>query len=199
MTDELKRCLSLTGFFIITFFFASTSFAVAEVVVKEETQYYDVTGQSLRDVRGQTFVVTPVLVNGRPYAAQCRHDIRWHYKYDSDADWCSIKSVTVTVNIKHTMPRWADYSSSSPDMQEKWNTYYARLSEHEEGHAKLAKEAANDIEQEIGTARRRSCQDLRQAVNEIGIGILKRLDEANKDFDASTKHGRLQDAILHEY
>lgn len=197
MNSELKRFFYL--FFIALIVFAPTPFAGAEVVVSEKTQLYDVTGQSLRDVRGQTFVVTPIRVNGKPYAAQCRHVIRWNYKYDSDNDWCMIKSVTVTVNITYTMPRWSGYSSASSDMQEKWNTYYARLTEHEEGHAKLAKEAASDIDREIGTARRRSCQELRQAVNEIGTGILKRLDDANEEFDAGTKHGHLQDAILHEY
>ncbi len=107
-----------------------------------------------------------------------------------------IKNVTVTVRITTMMPRWVDYSKSPADMQRKWDTFYAHLAEHENGHAELAKEAARDIEREIGTLKRRSCQELREAANQKGSDILKQLKISNEEYDARTKHGILQDAIL---
>ena len=160
---------------------------------------YDVVGQSLRDINGQMFSGSPIIVKGKRHIASCHHNIAWRYTSAPDSDWCTVKTVSVAADITVTMPRWVDYASASSDMQEKWNTFYARLSEHEEGHAKFDREAARDIERGIGTAKRRSCQELKEAVAEIGYGILKRLDEANADYDARTKHGVLDDAILHEF
>jgi predicted secreted Zn-dependent protease len=179
--------------------FASTQFAYVESAITEHRLFYDVTGQSLRDVNGQMFSGTPIIVEGKKRIAACYPDIRWQYKYESDSDWCMIKSVSVTVRILYRMPRWAGYSSASPEMKEKWDAFYARLDEHEQGHGKLAIEAARDIEREIGKLKRRSCQELKEAVNETGLGFLKQLDVSYKEYDARTKHGVLQDAVLHEY
>ena len=73
------------------------------------------------------------------------------------------------------------------------------MSEHEEGHAKLAREAARDIERTIGDLKRRSCQELIEAANEAGYGLLKQLKTSDEDYDAKTKHGVLQDAVLNEF
>jgi len=179
--------------------FALARFAGAEPVISEQQMTYDVIGKSLRDINGQMFSGSPIIVKGKRYLALCHHNIAWRYTTAADIDWCIVKTVSVTADITVTMPRWVDYSSASSGMQEKWNTFYARLSEHEEGHAKFDREAARDIEREIGNTKRRSCQELKEAVSEIGYGILKRLDETNADYDARTRHGVMDDAILHEF
>ncbi len=93
-------------------------------------------------------------------------------------------------------PRSSGYSKAAPEMQEKWNSFYARLTEHEEGHGRRAMEAARTIENEIGNLKRRSCQELREAVNETGITLLKQLAASNADYDDSTRHGVLDGAVL---
>jgi len=200
--DTKKRTFRL-GVVMVLFsaaiVFASARSADADPKIREQQMTYDVIGRSLRDINGQMFSGSPIIIKGKRHIAECRHTIAWRYSLATDSDWCMVKTVTVIADIVVTMPRWVDYSEASSDMKEKWDTFYARLSEHEEGHAKFDREAASDIEREISTAKRRSCQELKEAVTEIGDGILKRLDETNAAYDVRTKHGVMNDAILQEF
>lgn len=176
--------------------FASPRFVQTEPAIKEQLKYYDVSGRSLRDVSGLILSASPITIDGKKHIGYCHYDIRWQYRYASDSGWCAITSVAVTVDITSTMPRWTDYPGAQPEAQEKWNSFFARLSEHEEGHARLYREAARDIEREIGSLKRRNCQELEEAVDETGNGLLKQLRTADEDYDAKTKHGALQGAVL---
>jgi predicted secreted Zn-dependent protease len=191
--------LAMVLFFVVAAVFGTMRFAGADPVITEQQKTYDVLGQSLRNLNGQMFSGSPIIIKGRRHIAACHHDIKWRYTFAAVSDWCVIKTVAVTANITVTMPRWVDYANASAEMQKKWDTFYARLSEHEEGHAQYAREAARDIEREIGITKRRSCQELKEAVSETGSGILKRLSATNAEYDARTKHGVLNDAILHEF
>lgn len=180
---------------------ASTSFpiAYAEPSITEQTLYYDVIGASIRDVNGEMFSGSPIVIKGKKYLAACYPDIKWRFTYDSDSDWCKIKSISVTARITYQMPRWTSYSKASSDLQAKWNSFYERLVEHEKGHGNLAQDTARAIERDIGNLKRRSCQELKEAANAAGSDLLKLLTTANEDYDNRTKHGVLQDAVLHEF
>jgi predicted secreted Zn-dependent protease len=184
--------------FVATILFATGLIASAEPAITEQRRYYDVTGQTLGDVNKRMLASSPIAEAGIKYRGRCDYHIDWQFTYASDSDWCAIKSVAVTISITYTMPRWIDYSSTSSSMQEKWNVFFTRLQEHEEGHANLAKDASRDIEREIGNMKRRSCQELNQAANESGHDLMRKLDAASDAYDARTNHGILQDAVLHE-
>jgi predicted secreted Zn-dependent protease len=178
---------------------ASPQLVYAEPTITEQQKYYEVIGQSLKEVNGQMLSETPVIIDGKKHIASCRYDIRWQFKFEFDSDWCMIKSVSVKAAITYNMPQWTGYSSASSEMQKEWDSFYARLTEHEEGHGKHAIETARDIEHEISILKRRSCQELEEAANETGFGLLKLLRALDADYDTKTKHGVLTNAILHEF
>ncbi len=186
---------NLISFFAAAILIASPGFARA-VEITEQQEYYNVSGQSLREVNERMFFRSPVVSQGEKYAASCHPDITWQFKYTAGSDWCMITAASLTARITYTMPRWAGYSDASPEMQEKWNLFYARLFTHEEGHGRLAIEEVRKAEQEVAGLKRRSCQELKEAISEKEAEFLKQLTKLNAEYDARTEHGNLQNAVL---
>ncbi len=164
--------------------------------ITEQQQYYDVLGQSLREVNEHMFSGTPVVSNGEKFAASCRPVIAWNVTYAAGGGWCTITSVSVSARITYTMPRWAGYSGASFDKQERWDSFFTRLILHEEGHGRIAREAVKKVEQGVVGLKRRSCRELKEAIDEMYAGLLQQLKESNAQYDARTEHGDVQDAVL---
>jgi predicted secreted Zn-dependent protease len=49
----------------------------------------------------------------------------------------TITNVTITYSIKFTLPKWSNYDNATPQDQALWDSFYARVVEHENGHAAI--------------------------------------------------------------
>ena len=171
--------------------------AGADTSITEQLETYKVTGTNLRDVNRNMFAVSPITCKRMKCAGNCHYNISWKFKYDSDSDWCRMTVVNIKVILTYTMPEWVDYGGAEADLRQKWDLYYSNLLAHEKDHGKFAIEAGRMIDGELSVLKKRSCQELKEAAEALGHGRLRELNAKNEEYDLTTKHGRLQEALLH--
>ena len=97
----MNRSIFLWGLFSLL----SIRLALAEPEVQEEYQYYPIKGNSAEELnrimRDQGFGTE----RWEKFAAYCRWNVQWHYKYNRGIDSCSIRAVTTKVRILYYMPK----------------------------------------------------------------------------------------------
>lgn len=88
----------------------------------------------------------------------------------------------VSLEIRHTYPRWTDRSSAPAGMQHRWDHMIANLTLHEEGHGQIGLEAAREIE-------RSGCKG-------DPMDIIGKWVRHEKRYDKKTRHGMTQGVVL---
>jgi len=171
----------------------TSSFIHAAPAVTEETVYYYIQGTTAKDLRAEMNKLGVMEKDGKRYDGYTNWYVSWKYFYDTGRSDCRISSVQTTVRIKFTLPKWTDRSSAPEELRQKWDDYIAALIRHEENHRDIAVEAAAQIEQAIAEiASRATCDELGRASNALARRILDDSRKRQKEYDAQTRHGRLE-------
>ncbi|WP_338847014.1 DUF922 domain-containing protein [Massilia sp. W12] len=170
---------------------------MAQAAVSEEHQvrHYDVRqtpGQSLFDALERS---TPLRENGRSFHGYTRWEIVWNFTFNKGADGlCGIDSVQVKLLTITTLPRLL---AAENKVRAEFNPFLAALTRHENGHKQHGQLAAYQIEREIKSMPRMSnCQELKQNANLRGTLLIEKGQQADRDYDAKTRHGCTQGACL---
>jgi predicted secreted Zn-dependent protease len=118
---------------------------------------------------------------------------------------CSLKKKHLqwSLTIQYLLPLWENKRHSSKNLQKKWDSYYARLLIHENGHRDYFLQAALSIQKYLdhlppGQARgvKTTCLFFVSQVKNKLVNIFKKFEKKNLLYDKSTQHGLLQGAIL---
>jgi predicted secreted Zn-dependent protease len=81
--------------------------------------------------------------------------------------------------------------------QERFDSYLARLREHELGHYEIGREAARQLERQFyALPPARSCTDLQAAARDAGARMLPKYEAMGDAYDRQTQHGKTQGAWL---
>jgi predicted secreted Zn-dependent protease len=164
-----------------------------------ETLYYDVAGASADELRTQLDLQSEI-EQGDAYTDW---QIQWRYDYARSADGCGLVSLTVSLDVTLTFPRWTPPESAAPhrpsvpvgELQEQWRAYLAALEVHEQGHEKLAAQAADEIVTALSSLPLYpSCAELERAADEAGERILEHYRQLELEYDRETEHGATQGA-----
>lgn len=162
-----------------------------QVVLTLDKLYYDVAGSSASELRAQ-------LDSHRETErvdAYTDWQIQWRYDYARSADGCRLESLIVSLDVTLTFPRWTPPEGVSPALQERWRAYLAALEAHEQGHEKLAAQAADEIAAALSSLPLYpSCAELEQAADEAGERVLQRYRQLELEYDRETEHGATQGA-----
>ena len=155
--------------------------------------YYDVTGNTVEEIRADMRRLGPK-VGGGSYFAEARSPMRWNWRFDrTGSSYCSISDVTVSVNSEITLPRWTPPDNADPDLVDEWNRFLAALETHEAGHKDISAKAGRAI-----IARLRGFSDLCSNINtrasELARSIVDRAVVEQSDYDFTTRHGLTQGA-----
>jgi predicted secreted Zn-dependent protease len=105
--------------------------------------------------------------------------------------------LALTTTITTWLPRWIAPTNAAPGLREAWERYFAGLSEHEAGHARIALAAGVEIGKrtlEIGGQPDR--ESLRQKINEVALQIVNDHRQQETEYDQRTRHGATQGAVL---
>jgi hypothetical protein len=118
--------------------------------------------------------------------------------YEADA---TTSTVIVNATITVHMPKWAGYSSASPEEQQKWNKQMEVIRDHEEGHVQIFTEgvqaAAAALTTVKATGAGRTPTGAQQNASAIvqsrqtavfGIAGL-RTNDRTRNYDKITQHG----------
>lgn len=138
---------------------------------------------------------SPVREAGKIYHAYTGWGVRWRFWWNTlPTGMCEISAVTTTLTVKMTLP---DLRTSTQADSAKFARYFAALVQHEEGHRKIAKDAAYAVDKAILSHRPLpDCRLLEAAANRAAMDALERAAQVEKEYDRSTQFGCTQGACL---
>jgi len=167
-----------------------------ELKIKERYEYYDVNGGSIGDLQKQIKENGTKWNDGKTYAAVTNWDIRYDYDVLNDNGRCSVKSAKTDVSIVYHLPRRI-ISPSSASLAPVWDDYMAHVKVHEFGHKDIAVKTAGEINEALASlgsfpSKKELEREAKRVVNEK----LQQMKDAQVAYDARTRHGETQGAIL---
>lgn len=159
--------------------------------------YYQVYGTQASQIVGQIYHCTPITTDVGRYSASTNYSLNWSATYTVlEDDICIVTSPRVNIGIAQTFPEWTVQSTSSPDTIAKWQKYIANLKAHENEHADIDKNYAQQLFDMLNSAPQGECTALQNDTNQKAQQIITNLDKANDDYDLRTKHGTTEGAML---
>jgi predicted secreted Zn-dependent protease len=171
--------------------------ALGAPTLVERTVEYEITGRDSAALARAVEMLGPRDDQGVARAAHTRYDATWRYGYRSIGGRCTVTSVEVRVEIVVTLPRWTDPERAKPDLRQRWDDYRAALARHEEGHAALAREMSQRLDDALWRAKGKpDCAGFASELEALAQQALAD-DRARQDaYDATTERGAAQGAVF---
>lgn len=169
--------------------------ALAKVTEHEQHQQYPVHQPPGTSLLAALNSASPIRENGRIYHGNTAWDIRWSFRWDRNTmGLCQILGVATRLSVTITLP---ELKSGTAAGQAEFQRYVQALLFHEEGHKKIAQEAAYAADRAISTLPpMTSCKALASEAQRQGNAILDSARKAGLEYDATTRHGHTQGACL---
>lgn len=166
--------------------------ASAEPVVNLQTQYYHISGRSVRELRRSMNEKRP---KGQTHDALTTWNISWNYSWRPVEGGVVIQNPKVSASIITTLPTWSAPKDADPVLVERWRIFLRALQLHENGHAAIGTQAAQEVEKQlVNLPRQPNAEALKQAIETISQPIIAAAREKEKQFDIKTQHGIKQGA-----
>lgn len=169
--------------------------ASAEVSENLEYIYYTANADSNRSLLGILNKASPIRVDNHIFHGYTDWYVKWNYRWFEQPDGrCKITRVTTKFTSSIKLPELVGARSPQADL---FAEYLSALRVHELGHYNIGKEAANTIDRGIASLpEMSSCKELEATANDFGYRTLDKYREKEKQYDASTAHGKSQGAWL---
>ncbi len=166
-------------------------------VVTETYEYYEIRGDSEKDLRCQMTQNGCKWDDGRKYDSVTKWHVKWDYDYDREPDSCAAASFKATVEITFRMPKWVHGEHPVLALAEKWDRYMQNLVLHENGHRDLTIAAVADLSRAVSELPpANTCADVDRSVQALSRQYMKKLNHDQKAYDADTVHGVKQGALF---
>jgi predicted secreted Zn-dependent protease len=170
--------------------------ALADPVVTEMFDYYDVDGATAQEIRADLNRLGPIDgTEHRRFDAVTHWYVRWRYTYKNVDNGCEIATVSTSADITYAFPRLQRGSSAPTALRRAFAGFLKNLLVHEKGHARVGIDIASRIEQGIRRLPPApTCPVLEDAANDLGHALIKEANRRDIDYDAQTQHGKTQGA-----
>jgi len=166
-----------------------------EISTSIETVYYRIEGDMAWDLRRQMDRHGPLDDDGRRWSALTDWHIHWRYRYVRSNGQCAAGPVTVELEINYTLPNWRPPASAPEELVERWDAYMVALQTHEDGHAEIAAQAAQAVQETMrALPAYPTCQALEREADALGESILDDFRQRQAEYDRLTEHGKTQGA-----
>ena len=165
-------------------------------VEEENTQRpYVVRARPGESLRAALHAATPVVVGGQRFHGYTRWNVRWTFRSWREASGrCAITEVTTRLHTEVQLP---ELRAASPEQQAAFDRYLRALSDHEQGHVQIGRDAAQAIDQGIRQMPAApDCATLEREANALGRRLLQDHGAREKQYDQRTRHGATQGARL---
>lgn len=158
------------------------------------TNYYTVTGSTIREIRRSMSRNRPARVDRD---ALTEWTIRSHFGSVRFQGEYRCGGFTTTTTIRITLPRWKPPENVSQSVTDQWTRYITALTQHEHGHAQFALTAAGEMHRrvaEVGTAP--DPAQLKSRVDSVLVQTTDEFRNRERAYDQLTNHGLKQGAAL---
>ena len=173
--------------------------AKAAPVVNENFKFYPVTVYSAEQLLPELNNASPIREDGMVYHGHSFTNVKWNFWWHQSHGQCRITRVATQVDITYTMPKLMS-ENHQHRLLSIWNSWYPSLLKHERGHAGLAIDMAQRIEQTIRMLPpSNSCETLENTANKSGRMLLELLNQRHREYDDRTRHGETEGASLLSY
>lgn len=165
--------------------------------VSEHYEYYEITGNSAVELRGQMSKNGPTWEDGKTYDSVTSW--RWTLDFGPDRAFqaCSATSFQVSMDIKFLFPKWSRTGEEPQLLVEMWQTYLKNITAHERGHRDLAVDAAYEFSRTVSRwPRDLSCGEFERRARDLGRELMEKLNAEELAYDADTNHGSTQGAYF---
>lgn len=177
---------------------ASSRLTIGAETASPSYTYYDIKGQSARELSEAMDRFGPLGKDGKRYHGHTEWKITWEYTFTETDASCHLDSFHVAYEVTITIPRWLGYDRSSRHLKANWDKYLAALLTHENGHKDIGWLAAEAIKKEIGRIKvQRTCIQLETMVKNVAEGLADGARAENEEYDVATDHGKTQGATFH--
>ncbi|HJV34537.1 MAG TPA: DUF922 domain-containing protein [Geomonas sp.] len=164
--------------------------------MKEKYEYYDIEGVTVGDLQKAINHNGTKWGDGITYAAVTTWNIHYDYDVTDDDGRCSVKAVRTSVEIVYHLPRWLSPDSAGT-LLSSWNDYMAHLKKHEFGHKEIAVKSAGEINEVLASLQNfKNESDLDKEAKRRTNEKLRELKDLQVAYDAKTRHGATQGAVL---
>ena len=171
--------------------------SVIPPVVTEKYEYYEVCGCNEKELQCDIKKKCILWSDGKKYDAVTTWNVNWDYGYDNAPQSCAADSFRVTIEILFRYPKWARTHDASPQLVEKWDQYMKNLTVHENGHRDIAVQAAEKLSRAVAALPPAStCVELDRRVRALYRARMAKLDQDQREYDATTNHGVTQGALF---
>lgn len=165
--------------------------------VTEQVKWYDVSGATPQELRASLDALGPKDEDGKRFDAYTYWYVRWNFLYTQAVDRCSVTSVTTSVEVTTTLPRWKVGNVEGSPLAARWDRYITALRTHENGHATIGKKAAATIESALWRVPPQlGCPVLEKILNQTAEELLNDARRDERNYDATTRHGETQGAVF---
>jgi predicted secreted Zn-dependent protease len=170
--------------------------ALADPMVTETFDYYDVDGATAQEIRTDLNRRGPIDgTEHRRFDAVTHWQVRWRYTYKDVGGGCGITTVSTNADITYAFPRLLPRNSAPAALRQAFAGYLENLLVHEKGHARVGIDIATRIEAGIRRLPAApTCTALSDAANDLGQSLIKEANRLDIDYDAQTQHGKTQGA-----
>ncbi len=166
---------------------------LAQNIVRWTTNYYTVTGATVREIRRSMNAARPWR-NREGVDASTTWKVEWKYALDSSGG-CAVSDVSTVTTIATTLPRYIPPTNVATEVVQQWVKYFSALAKHEAVHAGIGTSAATEIQAHLAShAAMSDCVSLRRSLDAAANGILNRRRRDERDLDVRTQHGATEGA-----
>jgi predicted secreted Zn-dependent protease len=157
--------------------------------------YYTANADTSRSLLEALNKASPIRMDNRSFHGYTTWNVKWNYRWLEQADGrCKITKVTIDLTGNITLP---ELVGATAEQTEAFDKYVAALRVHELGHYGIGKDTATTIDNGIlALPEMSSCKELESTANGFGYRTLDEYKEQEKQYDASTAHGKTQGAWL---
>jgi predicted secreted Zn-dependent protease len=166
-----------------------------EPVASAKTIYYDVQGETPREIRRAINANRPIDPGGGRHDGLTRWNITWTYSWRQADGRFFVEKPQVTVTLVTNLPKWLMPERPDPAVVARWQAYIKALVAHEKAHAAFAIQGGKDLEQRLAKLpSQRSLEELKKLVDETGEQVLAEGRRKDLQYDAETEHGSKEGA-----
>jgi predicted secreted Zn-dependent protease len=165
-------------------------------IQQDKPTSYAIYGLSTGEINQQMADCTPVVEDGQRFGANTGYALSSYYMYGSnDGHSCSITGAVITAHINQIFPTWRQ-SGAGTILISKWQAFSQNVRTHEQGHIKLDRDYAQKLYDDLMNLPAQDCTTIKQTADAVVQRDYNAVIQANQDYDAQTKHGTTQGAVL---
>jgi predicted secreted Zn-dependent protease len=170
---------------------------VVPPTVTEQYEYYEISGNSEKELRNQMCRNGCTFNDGKKYDSITTWHVKLDYGYDRAPRACTADSIRVTIAINIRYPKWVRTDDAPQPLVEKWDGYMKNLIMHENGHRDMAVEAAAELSRAVAALPpASSCAELDRDVRALSRERMEKLNADETGYDETTSHGKTQGAVF---